>query len=158
MKFELKLLVIEEVEVEIPDVEYPCTIRMCSRELKTLANDLYSISDTVSIACSTTEVSFSCAADIGEGSVTFKNKEHSDGLQNGVLQQRMQSADVLLRCTKSSESVYALKYLNFFAKATLLTDTVTIFLAENQPLVVQYELKNTGYLKYYLAPKIEDDI
>lgn len=51
---------------------------------------------------------------------------------------------------------FALRYLNFFTKATSLSDQVRISMSPDVPLVVEYKMKDLGYIRYYLAPKFED--
>lgn len=52
---------------------------------------------------------------------------------------------------------FALRYLNFFTKATSLSQQVTISLAPEIPLVVEYPIEELGYVRYFLAPKIDDE-
>jgi proliferating cell nuclear antigen len=52
---------------------------------------------------------------------------------------------------------FALRYLNFFTKATSLSDTVIMSLSADFPLVVEYRIAELGHIRYYLAPKIEDE-
>ena len=51
---------------------------------------------------------------------------------------------------------FALRYLNMFNKASTLCNSVKMMLAADTPLVVEYEIEQLGSLKYYLAPKIND--
>lgn len=52
---------------------------------------------------------------------------------------------------------FALRYMNSFTKATPLSNTVTISLSSELPVVVEYKIAEMGYIRYYLAPKIEED-
>jgi len=52
---------------------------------------------------------------------------------------------------------FALRYLNMFNKASSLCNYVKLMLACDTPLVVEYEIENMGSLKYYLAPKINEN-
>jgi proliferating cell nuclear antigen len=57
---------------------------------------------------------------------------------------------------------FALRYLNFFTKATPLSSAVKLQMSADVPLVVEYTIdaegdKKRGYIRYYLAPKIEDE-
>jgi proliferating cell nuclear antigen len=44
-----------------------------------------------------------------------------------------------------------------FNKASTLCNYVKLMLATETPLVVEYEIEQMGTLKYYLAPKINED-
>ena len=69
---------------------------------------------------------------------------------------------------------FALRYLNFFTKATPLSSSVRLSLKANHPIgesscdhspgscdalstVVEYRIEEFGHIRYYLAPKVEDD-
>lgn len=52
---------------------------------------------------------------------------------------------------------FALRYMNSFAKATPLANQVTISLSSELPVVVEYKIAEMGYIRYYLAPKIEEE-
>lgn len=52
---------------------------------------------------------------------------------------------------------FALRYMNSFTKATPLSNTVTISLSNELPVVVEYKIAEMGYVRFYLAPKIEED-
>jgi proliferating cell nuclear antigen len=53
---------------------------------------------------------------------------------------------------------FALRYLNSFAKATPLSPTVSLSLSKDLPIVVDYRIADMGSIKFYLAPKIDDDM
>lgn len=52
---------------------------------------------------------------------------------------------------------FALRYMNSFTKATPLASQVTVSLSSELPIVVEYKIAEMGYLRFYLAPKIEED-
>ena len=53
---------------------------------------------------------------------------------------------------------FSIKFLTYFTtKATALSPQVRISMGQDVPLEVSYGIEQTGYLRYYLAPKIEDD-
>jgi len=52
---------------------------------------------------------------------------------------------------------FALRYLNFFTKATPLSNQVTLQLSKDVPLVVEYPIDELGHIRFYLAPKIDEE-
>lgn len=52
---------------------------------------------------------------------------------------------------------FALRYLNSFSKATPLSNTVTLSMSSELPVAVEYKIAEMGYIRFYLAPKIEED-
>ena len=52
---------------------------------------------------------------------------------------------------------FACRYLNMFTKASCLAPQVTLSMSPEVPLVVEYKIGDIGHIRYYLAPKIEDE-
>ena len=52
---------------------------------------------------------------------------------------------------------FAGKYLNMFLRAASLSSRVTLSMSSDVPLMVTFNIGEIGDLKYYLAPKIEDE-
>lgn len=52
---------------------------------------------------------------------------------------------------------FALRYLNSFTKATPLSSTVTLSMSKELPVAVEYKIAEMGHIRFYLAPKIEED-
>ena len=52
---------------------------------------------------------------------------------------------------------FALRYLNSFAKATPLSTHVTLSMSKDLPVVVEYKIEDMGHIRFFLAPKIDDE-
>jgi proliferating cell nuclear antigen len=52
---------------------------------------------------------------------------------------------------------FALRYLNFFTKATPLSEQVTLHLSPDVPLMVEYNITGKGHVRFFLAPKINEE-
>lgn len=64
---------------------------------------------------------------------------------------------VLITMEETVTQTFSLRYLNNFTKATGLSDSVTLRMGSEVPLEVEYKIADFGSLRYYLAPKIDDD-
>ena len=53
--------------------------------------------------------------------------------------------------------MFASRYLKQFTQATGLSPSVTLSLNADMPIMVEYAMEDIGHMRYYLAPKIEDD-
>lgn len=50
---------------------------------------------------------------------------------------------------------FALRYFDIFSKACGLSNRVRLSLAHDCPCLIEFQLENSGSLKYYLAPKVD---
>jgi len=138
----LKMLDISEEKLEIPDIAYDSVISMPSVDLQKYCRDLSVISNQVLI--SSTESKF-----ILESNGDFATQKIIIGeAQNGL---------IFSKKNQNVSETFDLKYLNSFTKSTNLCSTVEIFLKENYPLVIEYNVANLGKLQFCLAPKIKEE-
>lgn len=98
----------------------------------------------VGIEASKDGVKFSCNGDIGNGSVTLRSHTNID----------KPDLNVDIELTEPVSLTFSLKYLVNFCKAAALSNQVKICLSSEVPLLVEYNLSGSSYLRFYLAPKV----
>ncbi|KAL3787388.1 hypothetical protein ACHAWO_000364 [Cyclotella atomus] len=145
--FELKLMDIENEQLGIPDTEYKCTVQMPSSEFQRIIRDLQVLGESCTISCTKEGVKFSASGDVGTGNVLVR--------QNATAEKEEEK--VMIEMDEPVELTFALRYLNFFTKATSLGPTVILSMSPDVPVVVEYPIGETGFIKYYLAPKIDEE-
>lgn len=146
-EYDLKLMDIDQEHLGIPDTEYSATISLPSAEFKRICVDLLALSESVSIEASKDGVKFLCSGDIGNGSVTLRSHTNIEKPE----------MNVEIELTEPVSLSFSLKYLVNFCKASALSKTVRLCLSNEVPLLVEYNLAGSSYLRFYLAPKIGDD-
>ncbi|KAL2433770.1 Proliferating cell nuclear antigen [Exophiala dermatitidis] len=146
-EYDIKLMDIDQEHLGIPDTEYAATIEMPSAEFQRICRDLIAMSESVSIEASKDGVRFACQGDIGSGSVTLRQHKNID----------KPDLDVTINLTEPVSLTFSLKYLVNFCKASGLSSRVKLCLSQEVPLLVEYGLSGSSYLRFYLAPKIGDD-
>ena len=146
--FDMKLMTIEQEHLGIPETEYMAKITMPSAEFARICRDLAIIGETCVISAAKEGVRFSVEGDLGSGNITLRETSNSDAKEEEKVQIKIDSP---------LELTFALSYLNMFTKATPLSPVVTLKMAPEVPLVVDYPIGEGGHIRYYLAPKIDDD-
>ena len=182
--FELKLMEIDSEHLGIPDTDYCAEVTMPSGEFQKICRDMTTFGDTgkkqlsflvfwfvlplfvfllhrhglmvrliypvvyiaATISATKEGVKFSVTGDIGNGNVTVR--------QNAAADKEQQT---LVEIQEPVSLTFALRYLNFFTKATPMSEQVTLSLSKEVPLAVEYAVGEMGHLRYYLAPKVDDD-
>jgi len=148
-EFDLKLIEIDAEQLGIPETEYKAVVEMSSSEFQRICRDLTTLGDTVVISVTKEGVRFSVNGDLGDGNITLSPSREVDTKAEDEITIQMEEGVCL---------TFALRYLNFFTKATALSTRVTLSMSKDVPLVVEYRIgDNLGYVRYYLAPKIEDE-
>ena len=145
-EFNLNLITIDSEHLAIPETEYSSVVTINSAEFSKICKELFSLSETVSIATNPEYVQFSVEGEVGAGSVKLGHND-SDKRDD----------QTTLEVSESVQQQFALRYLNMFNKASSLSTFTRLCLHQEQPLVVEFKIDNLGVLKYFLAPKINDD-
>lgn len=148
-EFSMNLMEIDSEHLSIPESEPEASIKMSSNEFLKICRNLTQFGDTVKISVKKNEVTFSLNGNTGSGAAKLSSLE-ADGDSKQV-EIKTDSSDPL-------DLSFALRYLNFFTRASPLSENVTLELSKDRPLLAKFELDdNAGYIKYYLAPKVDED-
>jgi proliferating cell nuclear antigen len=135
--FSLKLLDINESQIEVPQMNMTTITPMLSTDFQRICRDMYNIGNDIDITRDGKNLKLLCEGD-------FANQE------------------TVIECTEESPKIagkYSLRYLNIFTKATSMCSTVQIMQEEqNRFLILKYNVANLGELKFYLATKVSEDL
>jgi len=135
-KFALKLLDINENQIEVPEMNMTTVTPMLSVDFQRICRDMYNIGGDIEIARDGKVLRLKCEGD-------FANQETE------------------IQCTEESRRIcgtYSLRYMNIFTKATSMCSTVQIMQEDNNRfLILKYNVANLGDLKFYLATKELED-
>jgi proliferating cell nuclear antigen len=135
--FSLKLLDINESQIEVPQMNMTTITPMLSADFQRICRDMYNIGNDIEITRDCKHLKLLCEGD-------FANQE------------------TVIECTEESPKIsgkYSLRYLNIFTKATSMCSTVQIMQEEqNRFLILKYNVANLGELKFYLATKVSEDL
>lgn len=147
-EFQMNLMDISSEHLSIQDYEADATIIFGCSEFQKICRNLAQFGDTVKITVEKSHVSFSLAGQPITTNFNYSNFESAgkDGSQ------------VSIECSEKIELSFALRYLNLFTKAAPLSENVKLCLSNERPLLVQFDLEDeSGDIKYYLAPKVDDN-
>jgi proliferating cell nuclear antigen len=139
---DLRTLEIDGLNMGIPDIESDYEFKYESVPLQDIFRRLTSFSDTITFTPLDKEVRFSSKGKEADLKIDLECTEMK-GFDS------METDDVKI--------TFALKYFNFFMKASSLSAETKIFVSENNPCIFFFDLGNENSLKFYLAPKIDDE-
>ena len=142
-EYEMKLMDIDSEHMEIPDVTYECSVKLPSNEFTRIMRDMATFGDTVTLSVKEGELIITMKGDMGMATVSVKEDKTA-------------KPSTEIECTKKTTMMFALNYLVAFTKAQNISEQVQIFLSENVPVYVSYDMGDKGSVGYYLAPKLDE--
>ena len=135
----LRLIEPEPEELEYPDVKFSSIINLPSADFQKIIRDLSCISDKLEIKSVGNELIFKCSGQFASAEI---HRAESDGSMGFVLKQD---------ATKVIQGEFSLKNLGYFIKCTNLCSQIEVYLENDLPLVVKYNVASLGEIKLCLA-------
>ena len=145
--FHLKPVDIEQEGVTIPDQAYTAKLTMGSSEFNSLVRNLSEISDSVKVQCKEESISFSVNDSLLNATTTYKS---------GVIREKAEE-EIEVNVTEACTVSYALRYLKAISGAAGLSARVGLSFSSTFPLLVEYTLNEDGFVRFYLAPKVDEE-
>ena len=136
----LKLIEPEEEELDVPDVKFSSIINLPSGDFQKIIRDLSSISERLEIKSVGNELIFKCKGPFAEAEI---RRTESDGSMEFINKQDS---------NKIIQGEFSLKNLGYFIKCTNLCGSIEMYLENDLPLVVKYDVASLGEIKLCLAP------
>jgi proliferating cell nuclear antigen len=136
----LRLIEPETDELEVPDVVFSSIINLPSSDFQKIIRDLSCISDKLEIKSVANELIFRCSGQFASAEI---HRMESDGSMEFILKQD---------ASKIIQGEFSLKNLGYFIKCTNLCSQIEVYLENDLPLVVKYNVASLGEIKLALAP------
>lgn len=136
----LRLIEPDTEEMHVPDVVYSTAINMPSSDFQKIIRDLNGISDRIEIKSVGNDLIFSCEGGFASSRI-FRSE--SEGNMNFI---QKNDASVIF------QGEFSLKSLSHFIKCTPLCSHLEIYLGNDLPLIVKYDVASLGEIKLCLVP------
>jgi len=136
----LKLIEPEQDELEVPDVKFSSIINLPSADFQKIIRDLSCISDKLEIKSVGNELIFKCQGQFASAEI---HRAEADESMKFILKQDS---------TKVIQGEFSLKNLGYFIKCTNLCPQIELYLENDLPLVVKYNVASLGEILLALVP------
>jgi len=136
----LRLIEPDTEELHVPDVKFSSVINLPSSDFQKIIRDLSCISDKLEIKSVGNELVFSCTGPFASCKIS---RSESDGI-----------TEFVKKCDDTSviQGEFSLKNLSYFIKCTNLCNNIEMYLENDLPLVVKYNVASLGEVKLCVAP------
>ena len=135
----LRLIDPDTEELVMPDVEYSTVINMPTTDFQKIIRDMNGISDRIEIKSVGNDLIFSCDGNFASSRIY---RTESEGNMNFV---NKPDASVVV------QGEFSLKSLSHFIKCTPLCSNLEIYIGNDLPLIVKYDVASLGTMKLCLA-------
>jgi len=135
----LRLIEPDPEELQYPDVTFSSIINLPSADFQKIIRDLSCISEKLEIKSVGNELIFKCSGQFASAEI---HRAESDGSMGFISKQDS---------SKIIQGEFSLKNLGYFIKCTNLCQQIEVYLENDLPLVVKYNVASLGSIRLCLA-------
>lgn len=146
--YKLYMLDIDVLNITIPPVDFHTTITMPTVYFQKIIRDMHNIAETIEIRSVNKYLYLSCKGE-------FCTQETTIGVDNNfsvnIKKKNKDKDDNII------QGIFNLKYIAIFTKCTNLCQNVEIYLKQEYPLILSYDIANLGTIQLALSPEINNN-
>lgn len=139
--FNIPLINIEENEHKIPSLDFKTKVVLPSTRFDDAVEDMSIVAESISLSTFPEKFIIKAESNMKDAKVEIVSSEET----------------VIIIDGEKMSSKYSLEYLKKVAKATKLSDTVSLEFADDYPLKAEYKLLDKLRLSFILAPRVSND-
>jgi proliferating cell nuclear antigen PCNA len=141
--FRLNLSDLDDEKIEVDPIQFPYAANIPSSDFHKYCKDMSLITEKIEIKCTSNKLTFGIkGADICDAE--FEILESNGGLSIDVNTENK---------NEIVQGVFSLKWLNVFTKCTNISQQVVLYLKNDYPMIVAYEIASLGRIRYVLSQK-----
>lgn len=141
--FRLNLSDLDDEKIEVDPIQFPYAANIPASDFHKYCKDMSLITEKIEIKCTSNKLTFGIkGADICDAE--FEILESNGGLSIDVNTDNK---------NEIVQGVFPLKWLNVFTKCTNISQQVVLYLKNDYPMIVAYEIASLGRIRYVLSQK-----
>jgi proliferating cell nuclear antigen len=152
-RYNLKLLELEDEGIHLPTTQFPFKIIIQSDDFHKIIRDASALSDKLNIKFINTKeitntIIFSSEGDFANSEITLT--DDTEGVQ--IIKNMEEDAEIVVKGS------YPLANLSLFSKCQTLCGCVELYLKNNFPLIIKYQVANLGHVLLVLSTVSNENI
>ena len=140
--FELNLLEVEEDSLDIPKVDYDVEFIMDAKKLVDVFSELNAFGTDLNIKCSDTLIELNASGDASKLTVKITVEELDE---------------YAISENENINVSFSLTHVRKMCLSNKLSSTINIFVSEEYPMSLVYNIGEKSQVSFYIAPKITDN-
>ena len=140
--FEIPLINIDTDRLDIPEQEYTLDIEFDSKKFKRLIDELSLIGERVNMTCDENEINAKSQSLEGSMSINIP----FDDIESYSIEEN-----------ETIDITFSLKFLKNMCVYSKLSSVALIYITNGNPLQLKYSLDENSYVRFYVAPAIDDN-
>lgn len=161
--YKLILLELSHDKISVDGTEFTKVVTLPCVDFQKICRDMHNLAEFMEIKCIHNQLIFSCVGDFCSQETVIRDNEAdasfstTGGPNNGAVADNAGGGGAAGSQSQIVQGVFSLKHLVLFTKCTNLCSTVELYLKNDYPLIIKYQVSSLGSIRMALAPKPDDE-
>lgn len=147
-RLKLKLIDPEPEEIIIPDIKFSSIINFPSEDFQKIIRDASVLSSKIEISSVGNQLIIKCQGSFADGEIV----RFEDNIDTNNEKDKGMHFISEKNSTKIIQGEFSLTHLSYFIKCTNLCPQIELYLENELPLIIKYDVPDLGYIKLGTAP------
>jgi proliferating cell nuclear antigen len=147
--YRLNLLDLDHRNISVDPTDFTDVVTLPSVDFQKICRDMNNIAEFMEIKSIRNQLIFSCKGDFCSQETIISDNEAASVEQDQVIQVDASTA----KSDGIVQGVFSLKHLVLFTKCTNLCSTMELYLKNDYPLIIKYDVSSLGSIRLALAPQ-----
>lgn len=157
--YRLNLMDLNHQSISVDATTFPEVVTLPSTDLQKIFRDMFNIAEFIEIRSFKNQLSFSCVGEFCSQETTLYDSKTKGGICPYADDYNdAQDDDINSECAEANgeivQGVFSLKHLVLFTKCTNLCNTAEMYLKNDYPLIIKYDVSSLGSIRLALAPQV----
>lgn len=144
--YKLNLLDLDSQNISVDPTNFPEVVTLPSSDFQKICRDMHNLADLMEIKSIQNQLIFSCKGDFCCQETVICDNDSSSPSSSAI-------QDDLSNTSEIVQGVFSIKHLVLFTKCTNLCQTMELYLKNDYPLIIKYDVSSMGSIRLALAPQ-----
>jgi proliferating cell nuclear antigen len=145
--YKLNLLDLDHQNISVDPTEFTEVVTLPSADFQKICRDMHNLAEFMEIKSIRNQLIFSCKGDFCCQETVICDNDASSASPAQQVQQPVKRDDEIV------QGVFSIKHLVLFTKCTNLCQTMELYLKNDYPLIIKYDVSSLGSIRLALAPQ-----
>ena len=157
--FKLNLLELDHHDIYVDPTAFTEVVTLPSADFQKICRDMNNLAENIEIRSIQNQLIFSCKGDfcsqetiVSDASTTSASSASASGGGTSSSAAEAAAAAAASASSEIVQGVFSIKHLVLFTKCTNLCSTLELYLKNDYPLIIRYDVSSLGSIRLALAP------
>ena len=144
--YKLNLLDLDHQSISVDPTVFTEVVSLPSADFQKICRDMHNLAEFMEICSVNNQLIFRCKGDFCEQETVVSDNRSSGGAGGGGASSDSDKSEIV-------QGVFSIKHLLHFTKCTNLCATTQLYLKNDYPLIIRYDVSSLGFIRLALAPQ-----